>query len=151
MYGIESTIPTPIKVKRLSASATLPMRATAGAAAYDLYSNQAVVIEPGKIVKLKLGVAIEVPSSFFVYVRPRSGLASNQGGDLCSSGIVDSDYRGEVHMPLINHGQEPIEIKVGDRVGQMVVLPVPYTEIVECDELSSTERGAGGFGSTGTR
>lgn len=140
---------TPIKIKKLSPSSKLPTRATEGAAAYDLYAAEPAVIEPGQIAKIKLGIAIEVPREFFVYVRPRSGLATNYGADLCSSGIVDSDYRGEVHAPLINHGKSTLAISTGDRVAQMVLLPVPDTEIVLCEELTATARGGGGFGSTG--
>lgn len=139
----------PIYVKILTPNAVLPKRATNGAAAYDLCSAEHVVIKPGQIHKVKLGIAIECPPEFFVYVRPRSGLASNSGADLCSSGIVDSDYRGEVHMPIINHSSIHLAIKAGDRIGQMVVLPVPDTKIIQVEELTPTARGAGGFGSTG--
>lgn len=133
----------------LSENARVPSKATNGSAAYDLFSCEDVRIPIGSIHKIRLGIAVEIPREYFIYIRPRSGLAANHGGDMCSSGIVDSDYRGEIFMPIVNHGEDVLMIGIGYRVGQMVLLPVLPTEIVLVNELNPSLRGDGGFGSTG--
>jgi len=109
-----------------------------------------LVLRPGDRVRMPIGIAIEIPSGFQGQVVPRSGLADRAGISLTNCvGTIDSDYRGEVQVLLINHGTEPFTFKRGDRVAQLVIVPVPEVDLVEVDELSSSARDAGGFGSTG--
>ena len=138
-----------IKIKLLTLSAKLPTRSTVGSAAYDLYASEHIVIPFGDVSRVPVGFAVEVPEGFYADLRLRSGFASKNSAALCSSGVVDSDYRGEVLIPVINHGSDMIVISVGDRIGQMLILPVPETEIVQVADLSKTVRAGGGFGSTG--
>ena len=140
---------TTIKIKLLTPSAQLPTRSTEGSAAFDLYASEHIAIEAGGVSRVPVGLAVEIPVGFYADLRLRSGFASKNSAALCSSGVVDSDYRGEVMIPVINHGREMIVISVGDRIGQMLILPVPETEIAQVEELTDTVRGNGGFGSTG--
>ncbi|MDP6479433.1 MAG: dUTP diphosphatase, partial [Phycisphaerales bacterium] len=112
--------------------------------------DQERVIEPGCIVMIPIGIAIALPIGHEGQVRPRSGLASRHGITLPNApGTVDEDYRGEVCVPLINLGPEPFSIEPGMRIAQMIVSPVTHCTIAEVEELGETERGRGGFGSTG--
>ena len=125
---------------------------TSGAAGMDLHAaiESAVELEPGSIVPIPLGFAMAVPHGFEAQVRPRSGLASRHGVTLPNApGTIDSDYRGEVLVPLINHGAEAFVIEPGMRIAQMVIAPVSRVGIEDVEELDATDRGAGGFGSTG--
>jgi dUTP pyrophosphatase len=107
-------------------------------------------LAPGRIVMMRTGIAVAVPPGFEAQVRPRSGLASKYGVTLPNSpGTIDSDYRGEVIVPLINHGREPVTITHGMRIAQMVIAPVARVKVEEAASLDDTARGAGGFGSTG--
>src|SRR5687768_18412148 len=125
---------------------------TEHAAGFDLHAGvaEATVLQPGDIRLIPCGFAMAIPPGYEAQVRPRSGLASKHGVTLVNSpGTIDADYRGEVHVPLINHGQAPFTVERGMRVAQMVVLPVPPVRLIEVDELDETDRGHGGFGHTG--
>src|SRR5687768_5035760 len=139
-------------VKKLRPDAVLPRYATAGAAGLDLVAaiDQAIDVAPGAVVKVGTGIAIEIPSGYEAQVRPRSGLAAKHGVTVLNApGTIDADYRGEVKVVLINHGEEPFIIKRGDRIAQLVVMPVAVSEFNERESLDDTARGSGGFGSTG--
>jgi len=142
-----------LQVKKLRDEAKIPTRATEQSAGLDLYAclfQGSVVIEPSQRALIKTGIAIALDPGMEAQVRPRSGLALKKGITVLNSpGTIDADYRGEVGVILINHSDEPVEVYHGDRVAQLVIQKVWMTEIQEVDELSDTERGAGGFGSTG--
>ena len=146
---------TEIKVKKLRENAVMPKRATEGSAGADLYAciDEPVVLQPGKLAKIPTGIAIELADkSMAAFLFARSGLGVKHGITLSNSvGVVDSDYRGEVCVGLCNVSDEPYTIQPGERVAQMVIMPVVCAEFVETDELGDTERGAGGFGSSGRR
>jgi len=130
----------------------LPHYATHGAAGLDLIAavEEEIVLLPGQRAAIPCGIAIELPHGYEAQVRPRSGLALNQGVTVLNApGTIDSDYRGEVKAILINHGAEPFLIKRGAKIAQMVIARHEQAEIVESDALSDSARGAGGFGSTG--
>lgn len=139
-----------LQVKLMSDTAILPTRGSAGASCFDLHSDSETVIEPGKTALIKTGISVSVPYGFEVQIRSRSGLALKKS-IMClnSPGTVDSDYRGEVGVILHNHGDEPFEVKRGDRIAQMGVYPVTMTDFDVVSELDATARGNGGFGSTG--
>lgn len=142
----------PVLVKRLDhgQGLDLPAYATSGAAGMDVVSAEDVTIAPGARHAVATGLAMAIPPSFEIQVRPRSGLALKHGISVPNSpGTIDSDYRGELKVILINLGSEPFEIRRGDRVAQLVLAPVVQAGWVEVDELDDTARGAGGFGSTG--
>jgi dUTP pyrophosphatase len=125
---------------------------TAQAAGFDLAAavSAPTKIEPGKIELIPCGFAMAIPPGYEAQVRPRSGLASKHGITLINSpGTIDSDYRGEVHVPLINHGQETFTIEPNMRIAQMLILPVPQVQMIEVEDLDETARGTGGFGHTG--
>ncbi len=129
----------------------LPVYATDGAAGMDVVSAEELILAPGARHAVATGFAIALPPGFEVQVRPRSGLALKHGITcLNSPGTVDSDYRGEVKVILANLGSEPFEIKRGDRIAQLVPAPVQRARLNEVTSLDETERGSGGFGSTGT-
>jgi dUTP pyrophosphatase len=142
----------PVRVKRLphGEGLDLPAYATAGAAGMDVVSAEDVIIAPAGRHAVATGLAMAIPPGFEIQVRPRSGLALKHGITVPNSpGTIDSDYRGELKVILINHGAEPFEIRRGDRVAQLVLAPVIQANWLPVDELDATERGAGGFGSTG--
>lgn len=136
-----------IKFKRLDKSAQLPTRATKGAAGFDIYCNGFYTIVPGVRCLLDTGIAMTIPEGWCGVVMPRSGLAAKHGIDRLA-GLIDSDYRGEVKVSLINHGDSAVEFKKGDRIAQIIFVPV-MTASCEVAEFDDTERGSGGFGSTG--
>ena len=141
----------PLVVKRLRPDATLPAYMTEGAAGLDLAAalDAPLVLAPGARAMVPTGLALAIPSGYEGQVRPRSGLAARQGVTcLNTPGTIDSDYRGEVRVILINLGQEPVTIQHGDRIAQLVVAAVARLSVVE-GEIDATERGSGGFGSTG--
>ena len=145
---------TTLRLRRLSPHATLPAYQTAGAAGLDLAAclpeGQPLTIAPGAIRPIPTGLAIAVPEGFEAQVRPRSGLATKHAVTLPNTpGTIDSDYRGEVIVPLINLGREPFVVTQGMRVAQMVIAPVTRVTVMETDTLDETARGSGGFGSTG--
>ena len=142
-----------LKIKKLREGAHIPKRATNGSAGMDLYAciEQPITLEPGQLAIVPTGIAIELPdSSCAALLYARSGLGVKHG--ICLSngvGVIDSDYRGEVCAGLCNVSDKPYVIEPNERVAQMVIAPVFTPDIVEADELSDTQRGAGGFGSTG--
>ena len=143
-----------VALQRLPHGADLPLPAyeTAGAAGLDLRAAIAapLLLAPGERTLVPTGLAMQLPDGFEGQVRPRSGLAVKHGVTVLNApGTVDSDYRGEVKVPLINLGQEPFAIARGDRIAQLVIAPVTHATLTEVASLEATERGAGGFGSTG--
>ena len=141
-----------VHIKRLRPNVPLPVRMTAQAAGFDLAAavDAPFIIPPGDIKLIPCGFAMAIPPGYEAQVRPRSGLASKHGITLINSpGTIDSDYRGEVHVPLINHGKNAFTIEPNMRIAQMLILPVPAVEITEVTELEETARGSGGFGHTG--
>jgi len=141
-----------IRLRRLPHGEGLPppAYATAGAAGMDVVAAEALTLAPGARAAVATGFAIAIPTGFEVQVRPRSGLALKHGVTcLNTPGTIDSDYRGEVKVILINHGQEPFEIARGDRIAQLVPAPVQRAVLETVDRLADTVRGIGGFGSTG--
>ncbi len=128
----------------------LPAYQTGAAAGLDLRADEACTLAPGERRLVPTGLAIELPPGHEGQVRPRSGLAVKHGiGMVNGPGTIDEDYRGEVGVVLVNLGREPFQIRRGDRIAQLVVAPVVRVDVQEVAELSGTERGDGGFGSTG--
>ena len=145
-----------MQIKRLPHGEGLPLPAyeTSGAAGMDLRAavpeDAPVRLEPRERALIPTGLMIALPAGHEGQVRPRSGLAIKHGISLVNTpGTIDEDYRGEVHVPLINHGNEPFVVNRGERIAQLVVVPVTQVAIAEVEELDATERGSGGFGSTG--
>lgn len=143
-----------LKVRRLPHGRDLdpPRPASAGSSGLDLRAavTSTVQIEPGERRLVPTGICIELPDGWEAQVRPRSGLAVRHGITMLNSpGTIDSDYRGEVQVLAINHGDEPFEVRRGDRIAQLVVCAVARVTVSELEELLETERGDGGFGSTG--
>jgi len=139
-----------LKVKKLNPSAILPAYAREGDAGLDLFAIKAMVIEPGKSALVPTGIAIELPSGTEAQVRPRSGLALKHGISVLNTpGTIDEGYRGEVGVILINHGANAFAVEAGMKIAQMVVSPRIQVTVEEVAELSDTQRGSGGFGSTG--
>ena len=146
------TDPITIALKRLPHGEGLPLPAyaTPGAAGMDVVAAEALVLAPGLRAAVATGFAIAIPPGYEVQVRPRSGLALKHGITcLNTPGTIDSDYRGEVKVILANLGQEPFEIARGERIAQLVPAPVRRAVLDEVAALDDTERGNGGFGSTG--
>jgi dUTP pyrophosphatase len=140
-----------VKIKRIDKSLDIPTFAYPGDVAVDLRSSIDTTIERLEIKGVSTGIAIELPKGYEAQVRPRSGLAIENGISIVNSpGTIDTEYRGEIICILINLGSERFEIKKGDRIAQMAIREVPTVEIVEVENLSSTKRGEGGFGSSGT-
>ncbi len=128
----------------------LPQYVSDGAAGMDVVSAEAVRIAPGGRHAVATGLAMAIPEGYEIQVRPRSGLALKHGITVPNTpGTIDSDYRGELKIILINHGSEPFAIERGDRVAQLVLAPVTHARWIMVEELDETVRGAGGFGSTG--
>lgn len=142
-----------VKVQRVREGAVLPAYTTEGAAGVDLVAciEKPVTLAPGEGSVVPTGIAIALPDRHWVaLVFPRSGLATRKGLVLANSvGVIDADYRGEVLCPMVNRGREPVTIEPGDRIAQMLFLPIGTAKWIEVEELPSTERGSGGFGSTG--
>ena len=141
-----------VRVRRLQhgEGLALPAYATAGAAGMDVLAAEDVTLAPGARHAVATGLSLAIPPGYEIQVRPRSGLALRHGISAPNTpGTIDSDYRGELKVILINHGAEPFAIHRGDRVAQLVLAPVIQAAWEEVAELDDTERGAGGFGSTG--
>ncbi|HBF13873.1 MAG TPA: dUTP diphosphatase [Deltaproteobacteria bacterium] len=144
-----------IFIKRLSQikpELPLPFYQTSGSAGMDLMADikDTVILEPGQRKLVPTGLAFSIPVGFEVQIRPRSGLAIKKGITLLNTpGTIDSDYRGEVQIILVNLGQDTVRIERGERIAQMIVAPIVQANLKEVDDLDSTTRGAGGFGSTG--
>ena len=144
-----------ISIQRLRDGARLPHRGSDFAAGYDLYaapaSDAAVTIAPHTTAMIGTGLAAAIPAGYFGGIFARSGLAAKQGLRPANCvGVVDADYRGEWWIPLHNHGEQPRTIQPGERIAQLVIVPCMTAAFEEVEELEETERGAGGFGSTGT-
>ena len=147
-----ASAPVPVAVMRLphGEGLDLPAYATEGAAGMDVVSAEDVTLVPGERHAVATGLALAIPHGFEVQVRPRSGLALKHGVTVANApGTVDSDYRGELKVILVNLGAEAFDIRRGDRVAQLVLAPVVRAGWVEVSALDETVRGAGGFGSTG--
>jgi dUTP pyrophosphatase len=146
-----------IKIKRLSeefADVELPHYATSGSAGMDIRAalNEDIVLKPGKVELIPTNLSVEIPIGYEIQVRPRSGLAANHSiGLLNSPGTIDSDYRGEVKIIIMNFGKEDFKISRGDRIAQLIVSKVYYAKIEEVKDLNSSHRGEGGFGHTGKK
>ena len=145
---------TKILIKRLSKEVPLPKYETSGSSGMDLAANieANINIDPGKTAIIPTGLALSIPKGFEVQIRPRSGLAAKQKISVLNTpGTIDSDYRGEIKVILINLGQESFKVEKGVRIAQMVVCPVVQAQLKEVNDLNETERGKGGFGSTGAK
>jgi dUTP pyrophosphatase len=141
-----------IKLSRLAHGQGLPLPryGSEDAVGLDVTAAEELVLQPGERHAVATGFAIEIPRGYEVQVRPRSGLAAKNGITcLNTPGTIDSDYRGEVKVILVNLGSEPFEVKRGERIAQLVPAPVLRANFVEVEALGETERGSGGFGSTG--
>ncbi|HEU4820998.1 MAG TPA: dUTP diphosphatase [Qipengyuania sp.] len=144
--------PVAVRIRRLphGEGLALPTYATYGAAGMDVLAAEDVRLAPGARHAVATGLALAIPQGFEIQVRPRSGLALKHGISVPNTpGTIDSDYRGELKVILINHGSEPFAIARGDRVAQLVLAPVVQAAWEEVADLDQTARGAGGFGSTG--
>lgn len=153
---VKDVIRMEIKIKKLTSFATVPTYATTGSACFDLCASHPAFIDPGTHTKVGTGLAFEIPDGHVMLVFPRSGLAAKHYINLSNCvGVIDSDYRGEVSVLLKNNWidscgyTKPFEIEYGERIAQAMVIPVQQIRFCEVEELSSTDRGEGGFGSTG--
>jgi len=146
-------MPVEVKVRRVGDRGPpldLPRYMTPGSAGLDLCADEAVTLAPGERRLVPTGLAVEIPPGHEGQVRPRSGLALRQGVGMANApGTIDSDYRGEVGVILVNWGSAPAAIARGDRIAQLVIAPVTQAELVPVEVLGATGRGSGGFGSTG--
>lgn len=142
-----------VKVKKLKNDILIPTYATDGSACFDLCANSLetdIEVKPHETVMIGTGLCFEIPKGYVGLVFSRSGISSKRGlGIVNKVGVIDSDYRGEVNVGLLNHGTQTQTVIKGERVAQMMILPLPKVNLIEVDELSETERGTGGFGSTG--
>ncbi|HEY2667522.1 MAG TPA: dUTP diphosphatase [Actinomycetota bacterium] len=141
-----------VLIRRLDPTLPLPSYALAGDAGMDLRSAVDVVLAPGERCRIPTGIAVAIPDGHAGFVQPRSGLAARAGlGFVNSPGLIDSGYRGEIQVVAINlDRRDPIDIRRGDKIAQLVILPVPQVALAEVEELPASDRGAGGFGSTGS-
>ena len=139
----------PVKFKMLSDTTLIPKRCSEGAAGYDIYADQSgIVYDSGRTLLISTGWAMEMPHGYYAEIRPRSGLAVKHGIDTMA-GVIDSDYRGEVKVLLVNHGSKPFRFKAGDRIAQLIFRKHETPNIMLVSELSDSVRGVGGLGSTG--
>jgi dUTP pyrophosphatase len=147
----EDIAPAPLRVRRLADRALVPTRAYPGDAGLDLYALEEAVLNPGERASIGTGIAVEIPEGQAGLVLPRSGLAARHGIALVNApGLIDSGYRGEVRVLLLNTDrEESVAISRGERIAQLVLVRVETPDVVEVDELALSERGAGGFGSSG--
>jgi dUTP pyrophosphatase len=138
-----------LPIRRLRPDAQVPTRAYEGDAGIDLAACDRVELGPGERALVSTGVAVAIPDGYAGYVQPRSGLAAEHGISIVNTpGLVDSGYRGELKVNLLNTDREPFVVEPGMRIAQLVVLPIPAVRLVEVDELPASERGARGFGSS---
>ena len=143
-----------IQIKKLSNSVSTPKYETPGSSGMDIAAciKNSIIISPGEKVLVSTGLSIAIPRGYEVQIRPRSGLAAKKNITVLNTpGTIDADYRGEIKVILINHGKEEFVIENGIRIAQMVVCPIVQANLEEVAELSETERGSDGFGSTGTK
>ena len=146
--------PVIVRLKRVGENAdlSLPRKMTVHSAGFDVCAavRSSIVLQPGEIRLIPCGFAMALPEGFEAQMRPRSGLSSKHGISMINTpGTIDSDYRGEVHVPLINLGQAPFTVERGMRIAQMVIQKLPDVQVEEVEDLDETVRGSGGFGHTG--
>ena len=144
----------PVNIKKLKANAALPVYSSAAAAGADLRAclEEDVIIRPGKTEMISTGLAMEVPEGYAGLIYARSGLASKRGlAPANKVGVIDSDYRGEIMVALHNHSEEAAVVSHGERIAQLIITPYLTAEFTEKEVLEETERGFGGFGSTGIK
>ncbi len=138
-----------VAVRRLRPDAEIPSQAYEGDAGLDLAACEPAVLEPGERAVVPTGVAVEIPEGYAGFVQPRSGLAARHGiGIVNAPGLIDSGYRGEIRVVLLNTGRETFSVEAGMRIAQLVIAPVASVRLVEVDELAASERGTQGFGSS---
>lgn len=143
---------TKIPVMRLTDTASVPKKATAEAAGFDLCASAPAILAPGQYALVSTGLVFQLPEGTEMQIRPRSGLAAKYGVTVLNApGTVDSDYRGEVKVILINHGTGVFHVDVGDRIAQAVICRLAAFETEESFRVTETSRGTGGFGSTGVK
>ena len=145
---------TKIQIKKLSSSVSIPKYETSGSSGMDLAAHieNNIIINPGEKALISTGISMAIPKGYEVQIRPRSGLAVKKNITVLNTpGTIDADYRGEIKVILINLGKENFTVTNGERIAQMVVCPVINASLEEVKELSDTQRGLGGFGSTGTK
>jgi len=145
---------TKIQIKKLSTSVSIPKYETPGSSGMDISAHieNDIIIYPGEKALVSTGFSLSIPIGYEVQIRPRSGLAAKKNITVLNTpGTIDADYRGEIKVILINLGKKKFIVENGDRIAQMVVCPVVQAHLDEVKELSDTERGSGGFGSTGTK
>lgn len=143
-----------VNVKKLSPDAVIPTYGSEFSAGADLYAcvEGSVTLNPGQTLLVKTGIAMEIPEGYAGLIYARSGLATKKGlAPANKVGVIDSDYRGEIMVALYNHSQVPATVENGERIAQIVIAPFLKADFIESEELSDTKRGAGGFGSTGTK
>lgn len=146
--------PVIVRLKRVGENAdlSLPRKMTVHSAGFDVCAavRSSIILQPGEIRLIPCGFAMALPEGFEAQMRPRSGLSSKHGISMINTpGTIDSDYRGEVHVPLINLGQAPFTVERGMRIAQMVIQKLPDVQVEEVEDLDETVRGSGGFGHTG--
>lgn len=142
-----------VKIKKLSSQAIIPTYGTEFSAGADLYAcmENSIIIHPNETCFIHTGIALEIPVGLVGLVYARSGMACKKGVAPANKvGVIDSDYRGEIMVALYNHSNEPLEIHHGDRIAQFVLTPYVAASFIETDSLDDSERGTGGFGSTGS-
>ena len=145
---------TKIQIKKLSKDVLTPKYETSGSSGMDIaaYIEEDIIINPGDKALIPSGFSLSIPKGYEVQIRPRSGLAAKKSITVLNTpGTIDADYRGELKIILINHSKEKFSVKKGERIAQMVVCPVIQARLEEVKELSVTDRGVGGFGSTGAK
>ncbi len=146
--GPEGVEPRPVSFKRLDPRATLPARGSVLSAGLDICSIEDTVIEPGERALVPTGLAVAIPEGYYGRVAPRSGLATKHGLDVLA-GVIDADYRGEIRCLLLNTGEEPIQLPAQSKICQLIIEKIITPAAVWANEISETDRGSGGFGSTG--
>ena len=140
----------PVRIVRLNKNLPVPEYARPGDAGLDLLASEPYWVAPGARRLISTGVAIALPDGYVGLVHPRSGLAAKHGITVLNApGTIDSGYRGEIKVILLNTSDQPFEINVGDRIAQLVIQEFVTAELIECDSLDETDRGTAGFGSTG--
>ena len=149
LHGIIGAMYVPLQ--RLDVGLPVPMRAHPGDGGLDLHARSDFALQPGEWSTVPTGIAVAIPEGFAGLVTPRSGLAARHGVGVANApGLVDAGYRGEVKVIMVNHGVEPVDISRGDRIAQLVIVPIPEWDFEEVEELPESVRGEGGFGSTGS-
>lgn len=145
---------TKIQIKKLSNEVLTPKYETFGSSGMDIaaYTDQDIIIDSGNRALIPTGFSLSIPQGYEIQIRPRSGLAIKKGITVLNTpGTIDSDYRGEIKVVLINLSKDKFTVKNGERIAQMVICPIKQISVEEVEELPETDRGTGGFGSTGTK